>query len=374
MTENRAVRLRSLAGQTLRNPHLWFLLALTGILLVLYQGWPWPPSLFNQGFWSHVPWLSKLGFIAVHVEVPNGVFGVLFLVPIIYGCVAFSWPGGLLAWTLSLLWVLPELLSWSARREDTNLLILLLPVLATAIVSAERRWREGEKKNYAEREKERQAYVAKLVDSQEAERRRIAQEIHDETLQTLLAVANKLDALGASPPGPDRTTGIVWAKEKLFQTMDDLRRLSMNLRPNILDNFGLVAGVRWLVDNTGQESCHITTLVKGEVREMPNIAEVTVFRVVQESVSNIQRHSRAQNASVTLEFDDERLRLHIEDDGIGFEQAARSSEYAERNKLGIIGMEQRIRALGGNLHLQSCPGLGTKLQATIPYSVSDELV
>jgi signal transduction histidine kinase len=373
MTENR-VRLRSLAGRALRNPHFWIVLALSTILLVLYQAWPWRESQFTHGFWGLVPWLSNLGYIVSHIELPRGVFGVLFLIPIIYGSIALSWPGGVLAWMLSLIWVLPELSSWSVRREPTNLLILFLPVLLAAIVSGERRWREGERRYYAEREEERQAYIAKLVDSQEAERRRIAQEIHDETLQTLLVISNKLDSLASSFPGHEQTKGILWANQKLAQSMDDLRRLSMNLRPNVLDNFGLVAGVRWLVDNTGQGTCQITTLVKGEVQNMSSLAEVTVFRVVQESVSNIQRHAHAQTASVTLEFDGDQLKLDVQDDGIGFEQAERSSKYAERNKLGIIGMEHRIQAIGGFMHLRSSPGLGTRLEATIPYSASGEIV
>lgn len=374
MTEDRVTRIWARAGRTLRNPHFWVVLALWAIVMVLYQAWPWRESQFTHGFWGLFPWLSHLDVILVYVELPRGVFGALFLIPIIYGSVTLSWPGGALAWVLSLTWVVPELASWSVRREPTNLLILFLPVLLAAIVSGERRWRESEKRNYAEREKERRTYIAKLVDSQEAERRRIALEIHDETLQTLLVIANKLDSLATSPPGPERTVGILWAKEKLARSMDDLRRLSMNLRPNVLDNFGLVAGVRWLVDNTGQGSCSITTLVKGDVQKMSNLAEVTVFRVVQESVSNIQRHSQARNASVILNFDHDRLILNVEDDGIGFEQIERPSVYAERNKLGLIGMEQRILAIGGTMDLQSQPGVGTRLRATIPYSVSGEIV
>ncbi len=373
IAQDRVAKLRRLARRTSRNPHFWIVLLLSAILLVVYQAWPWRESQFTHGFWGLFPWLSNLYWIVEHVTIPHGLFGTLFLIPIIYGSIAMSWPGGVLAWLLALIWVVPELSSWSVRREPTNLLILFLPVLLAAVVSGERRWREGERRNYAERERERQTYIAKLVDSQEAERQRIAQEIHDDTLQTLLVVSNKLNSLASSSPGQERTKGIVWANERLSQSMDSLRRLSMNLRPNILDNFGLVAGVRWLVDDAEQGTCRITTLVKGEAQKMSSLAEVTVFRVVQESVSNIQRHAKAQHASVTMEFDGDQLSLDIQDDGIGFEQAARSSEYAERNKLGIIGMEQRILSAGGAMHLESSPGAGTRLQATIPYSASGEI-
>lgn len=374
MTNVRAVRLRSLARETARNPHFWVLLALSAILLFLYQTWPWHRAEFTDGFWSHLAFLEALGWIPVHIELRTNVFGILFLVPIVYGSVTLSWPGGLLAWFLSLTWVLPELATWSVRREPVNLLVLFVPVLLAAVVFGEHRWRESEKKYYAEREHERKAYVAKLVESQEAERQRIALEIHDDTLQTLLAIANKLDAVASTPLTPAQSRDILWAKERLSQSMEDLRRLSMNLRPSVLDNFGLVAGVRWLADNTGQGTCRMTTLVKGQPRKMSSLAEVTVFRVVQESVSNIRRHSHARSACITLEFGPDHLALDIRDDGVGFEQPDRFSAYAEQNKLGMIGMEQRILAIGGTIDIQSSPGMGTRLQATIPYAASNEFV
>ena len=101
--------------------------------------------------------------------------------------------------------------------------------------------------------------------------------------------------------------------------MDDLRRLSMNLRPSILDNFGLVSGVRWLVNNcNSQNGCHLDVVVNGEERKMSSLSEVTVFRVVQEALNNIQRHAHAKNGTVSLDFEEDRLLLQIQDDGVGF--------------------------------------------------------
>ena len=122
-----------------------------------------------------------------------------------------------------------------------------------AVISGERRWRESERRNYAEREQERETYIARLVETQEAERTRIAQELHDETLQTLMVIANKADALASSATDEDQAKGNLWIKQQVLQTMDDVRRLSMNLRPSILDNFGLVSGVRWLANNCNEQ-------------------------------------------------------------------------------------------------------------------------
>jgi len=368
------IEFTTMARKMVRNPHFWVVVALSVILLLVYQAWPWRWWQFTEGIWRYFSWLSVLDQLVLDVELQIRVVGVLFFIPIVYGSLTLSWGGGLLAWLLSLIWLAPILGSWSGTWGLTNLLLLLLPVLLAAIVSAERRWRGNEKRYYAEREQERRAYIANLVDTQEAERRRIAQEIHDETLQTLLIVANKLDSLASADGDDERTAGLVWAKETLYQSTVDLRRLSLNLRPSILDNFGLVAGVRWLVDNNAHDGCSMTTRVKGEVHKMSSLAEVTVFRVVQEAVSNIRRHARAANASVFLEFSDDGLRLEIHDDGLGFDRHERPADHADRGKLGIIGMEQRILAIGGTMRLESNPGSGTRLEAIIPYTTSAEIV
>ncbi len=367
-------RLKLAAGRTFKNPHFWVLLALLAILLFTYQAWPWPERQFTHGFWRFFPWLSTLRYLVVNVELKINILGVLFFIPIIYGSVTLSWPGGLFAWLVSLVWLLPTLLLWPGMSDIANLVLLLLPPLLVAVMTAERRWRAGERRNFAEREEERRAYVLRLVDTQEAERRRIAQEIHDETLQTLLGIANHLDSLAATSIDDEQVAEHLAIKQKVLQSTEDLRRLSMNLRPSILDNFGLISGVRWLATNNSRNGCRIRTLVEGETRKMSSLAEITVFRVVQEAIANIQHHASAQNASVTLEFKDSQLSLLVEDDGVGFKPPERLGLYAEKGRLGVIGMQQRILSAGGTMQLESFPGQGTKIVATIPYSASDDIV
>jgi len=359
----------------LKNAHFWIVLFLSVALLLIYQAWPWRDWQFADGIYRFLPWLSNLNEIVVTAELRTRVFGILFFVPIVYGSLALSWPGGLLAWLMSLVWVFPTLLSWSGQRMVINLLLLLLPVLLVAVVNGERRWRELEKRNFAERERERQVYIAKLVEAQEMERQRIAQELHDDTLQTLMAITNKSEALSSASATGQQMSGNEWIREELLRTMGDIRRISMNLRPSILDNFGLVSGVRWLVNNSNsQGNCHLDISVEGEERRMSSLAEVTVFRVAQEAIHNIQRHSQAQTGGVTLQFLDEALALEIVDDGVGFRPPPRYTSYVSQSKLGLIGIEQRILAAGGRMALESSPGKGTKLSAAIPYSVSAEIL
>lgn len=375
MSSAPTVTLRSRVSQVARNPHFWVVVGLSALLLLLYQGWPWPPTRFTSGVWQYFYWLSGLDAFVLGVELKYHLFGALFLIPILYASLTLSWPGGIFAWCLALIWVLPALLSWWNSQIFINLILLFVPVLLIAIVSGERRWRENEKRYFAERERERQAYIAKLVETQEVERRRIAQELHDETLQTLMVIANKSDSLALSGSDEGQITGNQWIKQELLQTMDDLRRLSMNLRPSILDNFGLVSGVRWLLNNANsQNGCRLEVTIVGPERKMSGLSEVTAFRVVQEAITNIQRHAHAQRGAVMLEFADDHLELEVRDDGVGFQPPDRLGAFLQKSKLGMIGMEQRVLSIGGELEIDSRPGRGTRVWASIPYGSSAEIV
>jgi two-component system, NarL family, sensor histidine kinase DegS len=369
------VRLRTAGTRAARNPHFWVVVILSAGLLLLYQAWPWPEWRFASGVWRFFPWLSSLQPLVLEVEIKYHVFGVLFLIPIFYGSLTLSWPGGIFAWCLALIWVLPALLSWSNSVHWITLALLLLPVLLVAIVKGEQRWRETEREYFVEREHERQAYIAKLVETEESERRRIAQELHDETLQTLMVIANKADSLALAGTDESQVKGNLWIKQQVLQTMDDLRRLSMNLRPSILDNFGLVSGVRWLVNNSNsQNGCRLHVAVVGEEQKMSSLSEVTAFRVAQEAISNIQRHAHARSGTVTLEFEEDRLLLEVEDNGAGFQPPDRLGTYVSESKLGVIGMEQRILSIGGEIDVDSAPGRGTRIWASIPYQTSAQIV
>lgn len=368
-------RLRPSLKRVAKNPHFWVVVVLSAWLLFVYQAWPWPERKFTGGIWRFFGWLSALEPLVIDVEVNYHVFGVLFLIPIVYGSLTLSWPGGIFAYVLALTWVLPTLLEWSNSVHWIGLALLLLPVLIVAVVTGERRWHEREKKYFVEREHERQVYIAKLVEAQESERLRIAQELHDETLQTLMVIANKSDSLALSSPDETHSEGNLWIKQEVLQTMDDLRRLSMNLRPSILDNFGLVSGVRWLVNNSNtQKGCQIDISIIGEERKMSSLSEVTVFRVVQEAINNIQRHARAKSGTVTLKFEEDHLFLRVADDGIGFQPPERLGTYASESKLGIMGMEQRIESIGGTAEFDSDPGEGTTIRAYVPYAPLGQVV
>lgn len=347
-------------GRIVNNPHFWAIIVITLALIFIYQAWPWRP--WNVGPWFS--WLSSLHDLVL-VELRGHIVGILFLVPIIYAAVVFSWQGALATFLLALVGVLPIIIDiWSISSLINNIVLLLLPFLVALIVTFELEWRRKERETFAEREAERQVYLSKILESQENERLRISQELHDDTIQTLLVIANRAQNL--IPSGDGNMTEVKriaeWIRDATLQAVEDVRRTSLDLRPSILDDLGLVPALRWLVDRMNNESgINTRILVNGVKRKLSPQAEVTIFRVMQEALNNIMRHSKAREAVVTLEFATECLKITIGDNGQGFRPPKKFERLAARGKLGLIGIQQRIELLGGTFKIRSRLGEGTSL-------------
>jgi signal transduction histidine kinase len=352
-------------GRIATNPHFWAIIAITLALIFLYQAWPWRESNIEPWFL----WLSPLYNLAV-MEFVNHIIGVLFLIPIIYAAVLFSWKGALVACLLSFGGILPIIGDmWPSYNLITNITLLLLPLLIVSLATIELEWRRKERKIFAEREEERRLYISKVLESQENERLRIAQELHDDTIQTLLVIANRAETL--IPAGNDMEEvrrNAEWIRDATLETVEGLRRISLDLRPSMLGDLGLVPALRWLVDRMNKESgINTRILVNGKKCKLSPEAEVTIFRITQEALNNIKRHSRATEAVVTLEFTPECLRISIEDNGQGFRPPKKFDSLASKGKLGLIGMYQRIDFLGGTFKIYSKPGEGTLLLVEARY-------
>jgi signal transduction histidine kinase len=354
------------SGNIIRNPHFWAILVISLAIIFVYQFWPW--RTLSVGSWFS--WLTSLDSLAFW-EVSNRIIGILFLIPIIYATVAFSWKGALMSFLLALAGILPILTRFrSTNNIITNIIFLLLPFLIVSVVAFELAWRRKEKKNSADREAQRKLYMSKILESQEQERQRIALELHDGIIQTLLVIANRAQNL-ISPNHEDTVEikgNAQWIRDSTLEAVKDIRRISLDLRPCILDDLGLVPALRWLVDERGKESgINIRILISGEVCKLPPQTEVEVFRIMQEAFNNIQRHSEATEALVNLEFAEQCLKITIEDNGRGFVYPKRFDSLANRGKLGLIGIKQRIDFLGGTFDIQSRPREGTKLVIEAKY-------
>ncbi|HEX9118251.1 MAG TPA: sensor histidine kinase, partial [Anaerolineae bacterium] len=215
-----------------------------------------------------------------------------------------------------------------------------------------------------------QALSRRLVDIQEEERRYIARELHDEAGQELTSLLVGLGLLGRElADRPSLLARVQELKEMTDGIMANLHRLSVRLRPAVLDRLGLVPALRQHVETFLEENGltgEFATVGLDNVKLSPEV-EITVYRVVQEALTNIARHAQASHVDVLLEKRDSdggepRVLAIIEDDGVGFDPV----EAAQRGRLGVFGMEERAQVLGGSFQVESMPGAGTTVFVEIP--------
>ncbi len=211
---------------------------------------------------------------------------------------------------------------------------------------------------------ELQQLSARLVDAQETERRAISRELHDEVGQALgllLMDAGRLsNQLGSyNETGQQLVGNIKTVAERTVQTV---RNMALLLRPSMLDDLGLVPAVEWYAREMSRRG-EIEVEVRAEnvSEELPDEVKVGVYRIVQEAVNNVQRHAKAKNAVVELEQTANAIRVKITDDGSGFDpKRARG--------MGLLGMEERVKRLGGTIEIDSRPGAGTTIRAELPLA------
>jgi two-component system sensor histidine kinase DegS len=225
----------------------------------------------------------------------------------------------------------------------------------------------SQSRSRAERMRE---YLAVANLAQEEERARIARDIHDGAVQYLVALRRRLDLfkreyLKGSPSdsGRDALQGI----DSLLDTaVKDLREFARNLRPPVLDDFGLVSACEWLADQTEKEGIRVVFAPSGDIRRLPEGVEVTAFRVVQESLANAVKHSRATAVEVNLEFLPGELRIKVRDNGQGFVIPEGVGALGRAGQMGLVGMFERAEMMDGKIDLESAAGKGTSLTVSIP--------
>ncbi len=306
-------------------------------------------------------------------ELRNDIQGSLYFVALAFAALAFSWRGFAYTWLAAFLIHLPRTVKFTLSTESLlhNLGFWFLPLFAGGIITLERHWRATQRRIELEREQERELYIQKVLVAQEEERRRIAKEIHDETLQDLLALAYAADAMLKECPQCYVGLGAKAAsmKDTSLRVAGELRRISSDLRPSTLDHLGLVPALRSLAEKTAADAGIPTRLtVTGKPKRLNKQAEVAIFRIVQEALTNVRRHSEATEAWVTLKFSHGSLKLQIADNGRGLTPKLRMDRLASQGHLGLLGMRERVTSLGGTLRIESLPALGTKLDLSIPLA------
>ena len=208
--------------------------------------------------------------------------------------------------------------------------------------------------------------LQRVVTAQELERRRLARELHDETGQAL--TSNLLTQSGHEEAHDERElrAAIAEVRELVRSTLQDVRQLAVELRPKVLDDFGLVAALERLTQSFGEQtgiSVHFQQLLPPPAGRLPPEVETALYRIVQESLTNIVKHARATSVSVVLTRKDDSVSVVVEDDGVGFEPGREPD-----GGIGLAGMRERVALLGGRLAIESRPGAGTTFVAEVPLT------
>ena len=275
----------------------------------------------------------------------------------------------------------PEVLGMRKDGAELPIQLTMSPLeteiglLAIVAIRDLRERREAERQREAlyrevHRGRERLAVLStRLLAAQESERRTIARELHDEIGQALTAVSVNLQRLTTAPDADDRMEVLDESITITQQTLRQVRDLSLDLRPSLLDDLGLGAALRWYLERQGQRlGCTVSLDDNlGDMR-YPAPIETTCFRVAQEAITNVVRHSNAQTIRVTVRRETTELHLTVEDDGAGFDVDAARDRAARGQSLGLLGMEERAMLAGGQIEIVSHPGTGTRVLARFPVT------
>jgi signal transduction histidine kinase len=218
----------------------------------------------------------------------------------------------------------------------------------------------------AHNRQELQELSARLLDAQEGERRSLSRELHDEVGQALglllMDVGRLSHQLGGDAKGQEMVQRIKTVAERTVQTV---RNMALLLRPSMLDDLGLVSAVEWYARELSRRG-EVEVDVKAEnvSENLPDSLMVCIYRVVQEAVNNAQRHAHARNVTVELRQAPAAIQVQVKDDGIGFD--------AKRTRgMGLLGMEERVKRLGGTIAIESGAGAGTTIRAELPLNKAD---
>jgi len=274
-------------------------------------------------------------------------------------------------------------------ERDQELLTLLAGHAAVAIENARlygevrsardrlQAWSEELEARVEDRTREIARYsrmlTTRVLQAQEEERKRIARELHDETAQSLSTLLINLDLIERQIPvgenplrdGFDRVRGIAQ------RTLDETRALSHDLRPTILDDFGLVAALHWFADEYARTfGVPVEVHAEQPERDLPPEMELALFRIAQEALTNSGKYAEATRACIDLSFEPESALLTVQDNGKGFDVDERMGP-TRQGGLGLYGMEERAELLGGTLTVESTPGAGTRVSARIPLGESE---
>ena len=215
-------------------------------------------------------------------------------------------------------------------------------------------------------------YVADITRTQEEERKRIARELHDDTVQSLIAIGQRIELVKETleNPGESRTR-LSEVRTMVTGAIASVRQFSRDLRPLTLEDLGLTAAIQYLVNQLAQsENIQVNLEVEGKVEGLPADMEVAIYRILQEALNNVRKHAQASQVNVLAQFTQRQTRLTVQDNGRGFEMPESLTDFASAGGFGMMGLQERARLFGGNIVVESAPHQGTKIELVIPRQLA----
>jgi signal transduction histidine kinase len=215
-------------------------------------------------------------------------------------------------------------------------------------------------------------YVAAVTHSQEEERKRLARDLHDDTVQSLIAIGQRIELCRASLDDPAEARGqLTDVRRMVTEAIQSIRHFSYELRPLALEDLGLVPALQLLVNDLARaDSLEVDLEIDGQPQGLAPDLEVAIYRIVQEALQNVHKHAHASEVKVRAEFTSEVVAIAVRDDGVGFIVPPSPTELASQGSFGLMGIEERAQLFGGKLEIHSQPGHGTELKVTLPLELN----
>ena len=209
-------------------------------------------------------------------------------------------------------------------------------------------------------------YIGAITSAQEEERLRLARELHDDTIQSVIALKQRVQLAQTSVKDQTSRRTLSELETLAEQTIENLRRMTRALRPIYLEDLGLVTALEMLVRETSQNNAvQIEFKKTGEEQRLSHEEELALYRIAQEALSNVVRHSQAKRAELLISFGEKETKLEVRDNGQGFDMPRSPTDFAPNGHFGLLGIHERADLIGASLEVESAPGKGTRLKVRL---------
>ncbi len=211
-------------------------------------------------------------------------------------------------------------------------------------------------------------FVGAITTSQEEERKRIARELHDETVQNLVAILRRIELLQSEGANPEDLKRLEDLQGMVEETLRGVRQISRDLRPLALEDLGFIPALQAQANAAQEDGMQVQLIVRGQPDKLHPDQELAFYRIAQEALTNARKHAQATRIEIILVFENKYVHLRITDNGVGFSVPSSLTELAQRGNFGLLGIQERVWSVDGTLDIASSPEKGTRLHIKIPRS------